>query len=213
MPTFEEENASVGNEEVIAPADVLDVNGIDDTAYLPRLDSLFDNLDAQSSSYTSVSSFESVVNQAMANEAVYLEGFLQAKKTEPRKPEKVTVTASRGKGLSLPRVGGGLASLISPQQRQNIRQNLKAIFPGITDAEIDALVSQIQNSPSAMLALAGIGDIPTRISNGNVVATLRNTQLRTINAVLRSLNTTESINAMNRLGAAIHSGRVTVTKG
>lgn len=215
MPTFEEENPSIGigNEEVISPADVLDVHGIDIDDYLPRLDALFDSLDAQSSSFTSIVDFGTVVDQAMASEALFLEGYLEAKKPEPRKAEVVTVTARRGAGLSLPRGGGGLASLISPQQRINVRQNLKAIFPGITDAEIDAIVAQIENSPSAMLALLRVGDIPTRASNGVTTANLRNSQLRTINGVLRSLNTTQSINALNLLGAAVRSGRVRVIRG
>lgn len=213
MPTFEEENPVDGNEEVIAPNDVLDVIGINVSEYLPRLDSFFDNLDAQAASFSSLTTFQSVVDQAAAAETAYQEGFLAAKKPEPRQTETVTVTAPRERGLSLPRGGGGLASLLSQQQRSNIRQNLKAIFVGITDAEIDALLAQVQNSPTAMLQLASIGNVPTRTVNGQTVATLRNSQQRTINRVLLSLNTPQSISAMNRFGAAILSGRIRIIRG
>jgi hypothetical protein len=147
------------------------------------------------------------------NEAVFVEGYLTAKKDEP-KTETVVVTGRRSSGLGgtiRPMIGGiGLGALLSNQQRANIRQNLKNLFAA-TDAEIDALLAQIQNSPSAMLALARIGNISVNQQTG--VATMKNSQIRTISGVLRSLNTTESINALNRMNSAIRAGRIRAIRG
>jgi hypothetical protein len=212
MPVPSQNEQTFDSVEEIAPSDVLDAQGINMDSYSSRLDAVFDQLDA---SYNPAldSNFQASVDQAIMNEAVFVEGYLNAKKDEP-KTETVIVTGRRSSGLGgtvRPIMGGiGLGALLSNQQRANIRQNLKNLFAA-TDAEIDALLAQIQNSPSAMLALARIGNIPVNQQTG--VATMKNSQIRTISGVLRSLNTTESINALNRMNGAIRAGRIRVIRG
>jgi hypothetical protein len=186
MPIPSQNEQTFDSIEEIAPSDVLDAQGINMDSYSSRLDAVFDTLVA-SYNPESASNFQALVDQAIMNEAVFVEGYLTAKKDEP-KTETVVVTGRRSSGLGgtiRPMIGGiGLGALLSNQQRANIRQNLKNLFAA-TDEEIDALLAQIQNSPSAMLALARI----------------------------RSLNTTESINALNRMNSAIRAGRIRAIRG
>jgi hypothetical protein len=131
---------------------------------LPRLDNFFDDLDALYSNQ-SFNSFSSNLDSLLDAEFIFLEGFLQSKKDEP-KTETVTVTAPRPRGLSIGRPlpsgtsSSGFFGFLNEQQRRNIRANLKLIF-GVTDAEIDKLVAQIQNSPTAIASLLRLGNIAT----------------------------------------------------
>lgn len=217
MPTFEEENERADFDDVIPINELLEVQGIDMTDYLPTVQSVFDTLDVQAESGITPNEFLSLVDQALIDGATYLDAYLQAKKDEPRQPEKVTVTADRRpptSGLSLPRPGGSLlARILSENDKRNIRLNLKGIFPGISDAEIDKLVDQLLGKPALVVGLARIGDIPTYQKNGSIHARLKNSQLKAITNALLSLNTVESRAALNRLNSAVLSGRVTVVRG
>jgi hypothetical protein len=216
MPNFEEENQSIGLEDIIDPSDVLDAQGIDMSEYFTRIDQVFDSLDEQALSYTSAADFGAIVDQVMNEEATFLGSYLEINKSKP-KTETVVVTAPRGRGLSFPRSlgwgGGAVSNLLTQNQKNGIRANLKRIFPGITDAEIDELVAQIQNSPTAMMSLARIGNIGYTTVGGVEKLTIRESQGRRIIGVLTSLNSPQSIRALNLMTGAIRAGRIRVVRG
>jgi hypothetical protein len=219
VPDFQEDNTVEGGLDVVAPVNVLDAQGIDLTGYFPRIDQLFDDLDSQATGYTSISDFGAVVDQAMANEAAFLDLYLEANKNKPKAPpapDYVVTGPPRSRGLSQPRLtggGGGLMSLLSPEERAIVRDNLKLVLPGTTDAEIDELIAQLRNSLSAQLSLARIGTIGYTTVGGDEKITLKVSQARRIIGVLTSLNSTLSVNALNRMTSAIRGGRIRIMRG
>jgi len=100
---------------------------------------------------------------------------------------------------------------LSAQQKANIRANLKGIFPGLSDAEIDTLANQIQNNGMAMLhATAFAGGVQMDYSGRNTVAVLTKGQYNAAMSALKSLHTPEGDRALQMLPQAVAAGRIRI---
>ena len=110
---------------------------------------------------------------------------------------------------SLTLIGFG-DKLLSSSQRQNIRNNLKGLFPGLTDAQIDKLISQITGNIFAMSDAAGIGNIKTKMVGGREIAYMTQQQEQSCVRVLNDVHSPESNQARQMFYGAIRSGTVII---
>ncbi len=229
MPMFEEnyDSIAVQDEDLIPLNAILEVESSEIEDYYPRLDAFYDHLDAQWSSFSSFDDYAAMVEQAAATEDAYFQGFLAARFANKKEEERevVIVTGVRRRappsGGSLGPYftggggggGGGISNLLTDAQKANVRANLKKIFPGITDAEIDALVAQLDANPLLYRFVGPLfKEIKLQNEKGKVVAYLSKDQLSAANKILNGLGTPQAAAAKQRLDQAIRNGSVRIIR-
>lgn len=215
MPQLENEEIGIG-EEFLSPDDVIDIQGLPYDPLLPSVDMFFDSMDAISASFQNQLDYSAAVDAAFSVLEGQIDAYFVANKDKPKTQTTVVVTGRRPSGLGgtarlIPTgsfVGGGTS--VSQQQLANLRANLKILFPGTTDAELDELAAQISASPSAIWALVQIGNVGTGSDAGGPYAIMSARQVRLTEGLLRSLNTPLATTALNRFRNGIRAGRVRV---
>jgi hypothetical protein len=225
---FEEnyDSITVQDEDLIPLNAILEIQSSEIEDYYQRLDAFYDHLDAQWSSFSSFDDYAAMVEQAVATEDAYFQGFLAARFANKKEEERevVIVTGVRRRappsggslGPYFTGGGGGVSSLIlgllTDEQKANIRANLKRLFPGLTDTEIDALAGQIFSNLSlaaSAVKLAKTIENP-KLEKGQVVAYLTSEQLAAINNILNRLGTPQAAAAKQRLDQAIRNGSIRI---
>jgi hypothetical protein len=224
---FEEnyDSITVQDEDLIPLNAILEIQSSEIEDYYQRLDAFYDHLDAQWSSFSSFDDYAAMVEQAVATEDAYFQGFLAARFANKKEEERevVIVTGVRRRappsGGSLGPYftggggGGGISRLLTDTQKANIRVNLKKVFPGITDAEIDALVAQLDANPLLWgHALQFAKDIPIGNEKGRAYARLTRAQLNAANAILNGLGTPQAAAAKQRLNQGIRNGSIRILR-
>ena len=233
MPMFEEnyDSITVQDEDLIPLNAILEIQSSEIEDYYPRLDAFYDRLDAQWSSFSSFDDYAAMVEQAVATEDAYFQGFLAARFANKKEEERevVIVTGVRRRappsGGSLGPYftgggggggGGGISSLLTDTQKANLRANLKATLKA-TDAEIDALVEQIdtlsKRNPLVAFYAAQLAGIQNpRLEKGKIVAFLTQNELNAINSLLNLLRTPQAADAKRRLDQGIRTGTIRIAR-
>ncbi|GIU65985.1 hypothetical protein [Candidatus Phycosocius spiralis] len=232
MPTLKKNYDSIAaqDEDLIPLNAILEVESSEIEDYYPRLDAFYDHLDAQWSSFSSFDDYAAMVEQAVATEDAYFQGFLAARFAN-KIGQRVEHVIVRGVRRRAPSSGGSLgpyftgggrgggggggvfSRLLTDTQKANLRANLKMLFPGITDAEIDVLVAQLDANP-LLLAYAWPlrREIPILNDKGRVYVLLSKEQLNAANAILNGLRTPEAAAAKQRLDQAIKNGSIRIKR-
>lgn len=215
MPQLE--NNEIGIEEIVLmPEEVIDIQGIPYDPLLPSVDLFFDSMDAIAHSFTSLTSFNEALDSAFSVLEGQIDAYFIANKDRPKEQTTVVVTGRRASGLGgiarlLPTAGAtGGGGTVSQQELANLRANLKILFPGTTDAELDELAAQISASPAAVWALVQIGNVNMRSDASGPYAVMSARQARLTEGLLRSLNTPLATTALNRFRTAINTRRVRI---
>lgn len=223
MPDLDNDQIGL-NDDVIEPHDNLSVTGITWEPLIATIDAFYDTMDALAPTFPSEAQFTSAVQTGFASTVAQIDSFFEMNKNKPRNENVVIVKGTRfgGIGGSFRLTGGGssgvqvpfwVRAILSDAEINEILNNVRAIFPGLTDAEITAIIRQASASRTAIQQLRGLGQIRVSPVNGQPVATITQTQQRIIETTLTSLNSPEGARAFNLFRQAINSGRIRVIRG
>ncbi len=211
------------NEDVFRPGEMLEVQFIDIPGHDAYVDRMFDGILAISQTILDQSLFDSIFNITTQSYMQYLGDNLAANKRGP-KENIVVVKGQRRGGLGglLPPLmfsgGGGFVPafdprpLLSDEQEANIRANLKAMFPGTTDAEIDTLVDQLARAGIPLRTWLALSTIRSEVIQGRTFAYMSRAQFNQMASILRSIGTPEALRALQRLNQGQQNGSIIVTR-
>lgn len=105
----------------------------------------------------------------------------------------------------------GLGVLLSPEQRQIVRDNLKRLFPSLTDREIDNLQSDASNNPFAIYESRDIKDIRVVGDKAHgYYAEMTEKQYKAIERTLSVIKSVESKKALAELYKAKKNGKIRI---
>lgn len=223
MPELENDQIGLGD-DVIEPHDNLSVSGIPWDPLIGTVDAFYDTMDALAPTFPSEAEFSAAVETGFASAIAQIDSFFELNKNKPKNEHVVVVKGTRigGIGGSFRLTGGGgggvqvpfwVRAFLSEQEINEIVNNVRAIFPGLTDAEITTLIRQASASSAARDQLRRLGQVGVTTVNGQTVATITRTQQRIIETTLTSLNSPEGARALTLFRQAINSRRIRVVRG
>lgn len=222
MPELENDQIGLGD-DVIEPHDNLSVSGIPWEPLIGTVDAFYDMMDALAPTFPGEAEFSAAVEAGFANTIAQIDSFFEMNKNKPKNENVVVVKGTRigGIGGSFRLTGGGggvqvpfwVRAFLSEGEINEIVNNVRAIFPGLTDAEITTLIRQASASSAAREQLRRLGRVGVTTVNGQPVATITQSQQRIIEATLTSLNSPEGARALNLFRQAINSRRIRVVRG
>lgn len=210
-------------EDFFGPGEMLEAQSIEIPGHDSHVDTMFDGLLAISRTTSDQTIFTSIFEATATSYMQYLDLNLELNKRRPK--ENIVVVKGRrtgGLGSLLPPLmfsgGGGFVPAFDPrplltdEQEANIRANLKAMFPGTTDAEIDILVDQLARAGIPLRTWLALSTIQSEVIQGRTYAYMTRAQFNQIASILRSLGTPEALRALQRLHEGQNNGSIIVRR-